>query len=702
VVLVTSCAEWSREARIRALRNPPKREKPPLPLANLTFREVRTAADNVVVVVFKGDVEDMRDAQTADRGKWRVNGRKADEVQLFATQSDPSEYHVYLVTKPLTEGETYEVRTPYGEFSFTFRARETLCESIKTNQVAYAPGCATRHALFAIWLGTGGARSFEGTAPAYEVFREGDGETVSRGTLQELGPDESSGDHVYRIDLADVPEGGPYRVAVEGVGCSYPFGVGGEFSRRLAHQMFRAQFLQRCGCPATEPYLLREKPCHTLVYDVDGPIGEANVDVEGTEPTMTVYGGYHDAGDADRRAYHAANPIVNLMIYETFPDIFPDGQFDIPGEFGADYNILSNTNGIPDIIDEAEWGALVWEYLQNDDGTVHFGTETRGYPDPFDAPMDKDTKKYGTVRTDPRATCPAAGLFLHLARALEPYKPERAEELLERGRRAFAAGEADMAPPERLYYYVQLYLLTGDEEAHAKVRELHTVAAQKHEDRTCPPGYSLNDNACDNVGYFLSYVLEQDRPTDPEVVAFFKGVLAEAADESVAELRARAYPVGNDASRGGWGHNVRQNQYAWTPLVQWKLTGDQAYFDAACELLDYKLGLNPIGISYATALGWHQVHNPHDRECAYTRKMGWGNKPGITVFGPGIGGGRSRVIPEFRELSRERQFIDDMGQISFTEFTIFETMPYDALYAVVAGGGKWNGVDPYDPPQPKQ
>ena len=43
-----------------------------------------------------------------------------------------------------------------------------------------------------------------------------------------------------------------------------------------------------------------------------------------------------------------------------------------------------------------------------------------------------------------------------------------------------------------------------------------------------------------------------------------------------------------------------------------------------------------------------------------------------------------------------------MGEISFSEFTIFETMAYDALYAVVAGGGKWNGADPYDPPQPKQ
>ena len=79
-------------------------------------------------------------------------------------------------------------------------------------------------------------------------------------------------------------------------------------------------------------------------------------------------------------------------------------QYDIPGEFDDEYNIVNYENKIPDIIDEAEWGTLAWEYLQNEDGSVHFGTETKGYPDPFAAPMDKDDKKYGTVGIDSRAT----------------------------------------------------------------------------------------------------------------------------------------------------------------------------------------------------------------------------------------------------------------------------------------------------------
>jgi hypothetical protein len=112
------------------------------------------------------------------------------------------------------------------------------------------------------------------------------------------------------------------------------------------------------------------------------------------------------------------------------------------------------------------------------------------------------------------------------------------------------------------------------------------------------------------------------------------------------------------------------------------------------------MGLNPIGISYVTGLGFHQVHNPHDRESAYTIKKGWGPKPGITVFGPGVitrRGVNSTVLPALAEMSKERQYVDDLPTINFNEFTIFETMDHDAFYTVLANGGKWNHSDPFVP-----
>jgi endoglucanase len=665
--------------------------------ANLRLKEVRTASNNVLVAFFTSDTVDVNEAKIENLSDWQVDGQPVKAIFRYATQADPCDHHIYLETENFVEGRRYKLRTPHGEKEFRFKEREMLCESIKTNQAGYSALSKTRYANLSVWLGTGGSRKIEGELPAYEVFHRISGKAVAKGIVKEVGGDISSGDHVYRIDLSKVPEGGPFQIAVKGYGSSYPFGVGGEFSKKTAYVSFRAQYLQRCGCPIREPDI-RKKACHSVVYDVDGPIGEANIAVKGDERSFRCHGGYHDAGDADRRAYHLSNPIINLMIHEAFPGVFFDGQFDLPGEFDGEYNILGYANGIPDIVDEAEWGTLVWEYLQNEDGGVHFGTETKGYPDPFAAPMDQDEKKYGTVKVDPRATCTSAGLFMHLARILRPYKPDRSNELMNRAMKAMASGAAEMAEPERLYFSIQHYLLTEDESAHQKVKELFTIADSLRFNLFQTPGYSLNDTKFDNPAYIYSYIVAKDVPTDPTVVAFFKKAIRAAADSNIAELRKRAFPVGNDPEKGGWGHNVRQPLYACAPMLQWSLTGEQKYFDAASELMDWKLGLNPMGISYVTGLGFHQVHNPHDRESAYTKSKGWGPKPGITVFGPGIPGwGRrgANVIPPVGDLPKERQFIDSMDIISFTEFTIFETMTHDAFYTVLANGGKWNGKDPY-------
>ena len=226
-----------------------------------------------------------------------------------------------------------------------------FCESIKTNQNAYSGLSHARFANFAIWLGTGGSQQIEGALPEYEVYEISSGNTISRGTLKEIGHDESSGDFVYRINLSDVPEGGPYKISVKGYGCSWPFGVGGDFSSRLGYVSFRSLYYQRCGIPLKRPYAwedIRMNPCHTVLYNVNASTGEANLDVVGTEPSFTVYGGYHDAGDADRRLYHLVRvPPVLMTTYEAFSEYFSDNQFNIPDKFDKDFNILGKAMGFP-------------------------------------------------------------------------------------------------------------------------------------------------------------------------------------------------------------------------------------------------------------------------------------------------------------------------------------------------------------------
>jgi len=669
--------------------------------AALSLKEIRTASNDVLVACFKSGIIQADEVNTGDVSVWKLNGRPVTAIHKFVTEADACDHHIYLQVPPLVSGTSYTLQTPHGDTTFAFDDSRTFCESIKTNQNAYCALSKVRYANFAIWLGDGGSKQISGELPAYRVLRVSDGETVAQGTLREIGQDASSGDFVYRIDLSAVPEGGPYKIVVKGYGCSYPFGVGGDFSRRLAHVSFRSLYHQRCGCPIVEPYAwnIKTKPCHTTVYDTNAPIGEARLRVEGNEPNFTAYGGYHDAGDADRRTYHMDVTATLLTTYEAFPGCFSDDQFNIPDKFDARYNILGKGNRIPDVIDEAEWGAMFWEYMQKPSGEIPWGTETYQYS-PFTT-YDKETKLFGTEVLDTRTAGFASGMFMHLARIIKPYKPERTEELVRRADMAFKAAGDRIRPTHKLYYAVQKYLLTGDATAHQMVKDLaESAGAYADTYNGAPESFAGARGGRGRDGwlasFFFSYITEKTRPTDPNVVERFKAAIQAAADREIEYLHANAYPVGTPANLRWWGSNVAQGQYAYPCLLQWALTKEQKYIDAASQLMDYAQGLNPIGKCYVTGIGFNRVHNPHDRESAYTKEMGWGPRPGILVFGPG-GSGRGVSVPPVTTLARERRFIDNLPSIQWTEFTIYQSLCFPAaVYPVLSQGGAWDEAkDPF-------
>src|SRR5207249_1408131 len=98
------------------------------------------------------------------------------------------------------------------------------------NQVGYSKLATSRFANFGVYLGDGGSQSFD-PLPNYEVIREKTGEVVTAGQAAYAGDDTAikgitSGEHVYRLRLNDVPEGSPYFVSMPGAGRSRSFGVG--------------------------------------------------------------------------------------------------------------------------------------------------------------------------------------------------------------------------------------------------------------------------------------------------------------------------------------------------------------------------------------------------------------------------------------------------------------------------------------------
>ena len=240
---------------------------------SLTLREVRTASDRILIALFTSDIVDLEGVDISDPSRWKLGRKPVTALHKWVTEAEGSEHRIYLEVPKLRNRRCYTLRTPYGRKRFRFKEKKTLCESIKVNQVGYSALSKVRYANFAIWLGDGGSRTIEGALPAYSVL-DGKGRKVAKGVLTDVGDDRSSGDHVYRIDLSAVPEGGPYRVSVQGYGVSWPFGVGGDFSKKVAWTSFRALYHQRCGVPVVRPYAewdIRTKPCHETVYLTYGP-----------------------------------------------------------------------------------------------------------------------------------------------------------------------------------------------------------------------------------------------------------------------------------------------------------------------------------------------------------------------------------------------------------------------------------------------
>jgi hypothetical protein len=106
--------------------------------------------------------------------------------------------------------------------------------------------------------------------------------------------------------------------------------------------------------------------------------------------------------------------------------------------------------------------------------------------------------------------------------------------------------------------------------------------------------------------------------------------------------------------------------------------------------------VRPTHKLYLTGLGFNRVHNPHDRESAFTKRQGWGPRPGILVFGPG-GRGRGVSVPAVTDLPRERRYIDNLGSIQWSEFTVYQSLCFpSAAYPVLAQGGKYDErIDPF-------
>jgi endoglucanase len=533
----------------------------------------------------------------------------------------PMEHTMYLhLPAPLREGVVYRVdmrslNTQPGTLEYTYTPSAVRSEAVHVNQTGYRCDDPVKRAYLSIWLGNGGAYSYREPL-RFSVCDAATDERVFTGVVElAFAADQPeklkrnanySGTDVYHMDFSAVTNPGTYRVCVEGIGCSYLFPIGRDAWRVPFRTVMRGFYHQRSGLAIGPPYTdyVRPRNFHpddgVIMYASTMRTGEGNLEdlaERHTDEIITAYGGYHDAGDWDRRVQHLDCSRAHLELLELFPAYFARLSLDIP----------ESGNAMPDLLDEVLWNLEFYRKLQKADGGVRHGIESASHPREGEVSW-MESFTMAAFEADVWSTYIYAGVAARAARALEHYDDAlattyaesalRAMQWAESHRSGAPANSARKVQDERNLAALELYRLTSD-------RHWHQVFKRT----------TVLDSPADNAA---------NRQLD---AAFLYARLpAELADSDLAHAATNAViQRGGNVVAYAQGNAFNLTHYnKYMPMIlgffstpqcgeavrAHYLTGDQRFLDAAILGCNFGLGANPMNIVLTTGLGANPVRHP--------------------------------------------------------------------------------------------
>jgi len=625
------------------------------------------------------------------------------------------EHWVFLtLPQPMKNGKSYRLSFAPGlvtgdqSVSLRFNDRGSRSEAIHVNQIGFRPD-ALKYAYVSMWLGDAGALSLDAFDKApFHVLDAKSGRVALSGQLQlrrrvtegaESGRTDSPAEQVplanadvWQCDFSALTQAGRYVVSVEGIGCSFPFSVGADVYRSPSITVLRAMYQQRCHTALDAKYTdFPRAACHTsaqtkylqsTVRSLDKTYGDGkqndNIETTGQVPDPSF--GWHDAGDWDNEVWHSETVETLLLAYQAAPGKWRDSEDNIP----------ESGNGVPDILDEAMWGANLYKQLQRPDGGTSSGTFADWWP--RDGQTDTtDTMTYYVYAPDPRASFRWAAIGAQLASILPRFgKKAQADDY-----RASALAAWNWAGAN---------LRNGDE---AKVRDDRCQAAAALFQATGDDKYlqSFKNDFHIKIGdplmiygqFDLRYAAWLyalcDRPNrDIEFQKMATTLCLNYTNvEYLNTANKRAFRKGYNWWRQ-YAYGSGTNPDGVALMMAHALTHDLKYLQALELNCDVTLGGNPLNMTWITGLGarspreilriedWYSPRNKRDEALHPV--------PGILVFGPHAFAGdpdpnnaagpwdikwnQATLYPNGAKWPPSEIYIEDRYIAPMTEFTVFD------------------------------
>jgi Glycosyl hydrolase family 9/Cellulase N-terminal ig-like domain len=548
-----------------------------------------------------------------------------------------------LLAEPLVPQQKYRLRLlPIGldaTLVFDPRLRSPV---LAVNQLGYVP-TARKIAFVGDWLGTAGPLPV--LAGAFDVI-DAKGVVAFRGALKlRQCADPWSGNDVHVADFSALKQNGRYHLRVAGVGVSDEFEIRDDVYDAAYRNVMRVFLHQRNGTAVdarhAAPGYARSggvPPRLDGVFDAgvaQAPLGQG--EREGAYRALRH--GWFDAGDYGQYVPNAA------------PVWFAVGLgFDLdPGAFrDNDLNLPESGNGLPDVLDELEWG-FDWLLAMQDarDGGVYFRVASERWDDGM--PSAVRSPRLISEKTTHATASFAAAAAIH-ARLLQHARPERALEALVAAEKAWAfleqkpqypaegeryrnrpgmhAGEyADgSALDNRLWAAAELLRTTGEDRfLVAFERDFARIKL----DPTNEVTYSEQ-----GMGAVWAYLQSTHPRRAPATVQAARKAVLAGADWRIRQMEANAWlaPAHPRRALTGWGNFAHSTRAALTLLQAYHLTQEPRYRDWAWLTPGPQLGLNPQGLTYITGLGTRSPQHPLSK---LSQHAAAGTPlPGLPVHGP--------------------------------------------------------------------
>ena len=514
--------------------------------------------------------------------------------------------------------------------------------SVQVNQVGFATS-ARKTAFAGAWLGDAGGMPV--SAKHFELIDTANDTVVFRGPLRLThAADSWSGNDVHIADFSSFQTPGSYRLRVAGLGVSDVFRIDDDVYdqvyRRVSRLFYHSRNSMRIEAPWSDPGFERSAgvPVH-LDGIVHPRVFESRLGAGPIEGNFhPVAGGWFDAGDYGQYVTNAAPVWYQIgAAMDLAPLNFEDGDLNIP----------ESGNGIPDILDELEWGMSWALSMQSEDGGVFWRIASQRWDSGL--PGDITRPRLIAERTT-HATAVFAAMASISARLIRQYRPDRAASLESAARAAWRfIREEPQWPPEGegfknpegvhageypdlsavdaiAWAAAEMFRLTGEREF---LDAFETRFRSIDLDPTAP--VSFRDQG---MAAAWAYLMTPDPRRDPELAAQASRAFIAGADWRLRQMethpfRAPQHPASQLTGWGNFAHSTR----ATLPLLQaWLLSDRDAYRLAAWETPGPQLGANPQALSYITGVGARYPANPLSKLSQYDQVRE--PLPGIPVNGP--------------------------------------------------------------------